>query len=528
MTSAARHLSPPPLSLFAFGVAGLLTLPLLYVAYLALSAEGALWARLWSTRIPELLANTVWLALAVSVGTLVLGVALAWLVARFDFPGRRVWEWALVLPLAIPTFVLAYVYSHLLGVGGPVERLWQLWAGPDARIFAPQSFAGVALVMTLDTFPFVYLLTRAALLSFNVSFEEVARACGASRLRTWVRITLPLLRPSIVAGLSLVILYVVSDFGAVSLLRYQTFTYAVYQQMTGRYDPKAASVLAILLVLLALLFLVAERWSRNRSRFYQTTGRFRAPARHRCGAAGTTLITLVLLSVFGASFGVPAFLLASWSLEAVRQGALDARFLEFVWNSLLLSGLAATAAVVIGTPLAYLATRHPTRLHLLCLQAAYAGYVLPGPVAALAVLVLVSSLAPFWYGTAAVLVVAYIIHFLPAGLQTMEPSIQQVTPNLEEAARTLGLGPARTIVRVTLPLVRNGFLVAWILMFLQSMKELPATLLLRPVGFDTLAVRVWLEASEEYYQLAAPAALLIVGLTMPALLLLVKKDWRAA
>jgi iron(III) transport system permease protein len=167
-------------------------------------------------------------------------------------------------------------------------------------------------------------------------------------------------------------------------------------------------------------------------------------------------------------------------------------------------------------------------LNLGCLQAAYAGYVLPGPVAALAVLVLFTKLAPVFYGSVLILIVAYVIHFLPAGLQSLEPALQQITPNLEEVARTLGLGMRNTWRRVTLPLVRNGFVVAWVLMFLQTMKELPATLLLRPVGFDTLAIRVWMEASEEYFQLAAPSALLIVLLSLPALALLVSKDWRAA
>jgi iron(III) transport system permease protein len=528
MATSVRHPYSVTLSTFALFVAGLICLPLLLVSYQALSAGPPLWSRLWNTRIPELLVNTSSLALSVSIGTLLLGVSLAWLVVRYDFPGRQVWEWALVLPLAMPTYVLAYVYTYLLGTGGPIERTWQLWAGPQAHVISPHSFTGVTLVMTLDTFPFVYLLTRAALLNFNLSFEEVARACGASRFRTLQSVTLPLIRPAIVAGLSLVILYVVSDFGAVSLLRYQTFTYAVYQQMTGRYDHAAASVLSLLLVLLALIFLVAERWFRQKSRFYQTTGRYRVFARKPCGPLGTPVVTLYLTLVLGASFGVPALLLIQWSASAVAEGAVDGRFLGFIWNSVLLSGAAASAAVLIGTPLAYLASRWPSRLNMLCFQAAYAGYVLPGPVGALALLVLVSHLAPFWYGTAVVLVIAYIIHFLPAGLQTMEPALQQVTPNLEEAARSLGLGVLRTLRAVTLPLVRGGFIAAWVLMFLQCMKELPATLLLRPVGFDTLAVRVWLEASEEYFQLAAPSALLIVVMALPALLLLVSKDWRAA
>jgi iron(III) transport system permease protein len=527
MITAVRQPLPSSLSVIALAVAGLICLPLLFIGYLAANAGATVWGRLWTTRIPELLLNTAALAFTVSLGTLLLGVSLAWIVARLDFPGRRVWEWALVLPLSMPTYVLAYVYTYLLGVGGPVERIWQMWAGPDAQVFSPYSLTGATLVMTLDTFPFVYLLTRAALLNFNVSFEEIARVCGASRLRTLLTVTLPLLRPAIVAGLSLAILYVVSDFGAVSLLRFQTFTYAVYQQISGRYDHTAAAVLSLLLVAFALVFLVAERWFRKRSRFYQTTGRYRATPRTTCGPGATICVTAYLALVFGTSFGVPAFLLVQWSGAALTSGIIDARFIGFVGNSLLLSGVAASAAVLIGLPLAYLATRWPSKLNVLCLQAAYAGYILPGPVGALALLVLFSHLAPIWYGTVVVLIIAYIVHFLPAGLQTMEPALQQVTPNLEEASRSLGHGSYDTLRRVTLPLVRGGFIAAWVLMFLQCMKELPATLLLRPVGFDTLAVRVWLEASEEYYQLAAPSALLIVIMTLPAILLLVSKDWRA-
>ena len=527
MTTLRAHLSSP-LQLVTLASAALILLPLGYVTSQALSADPAVWSRLWTTRIPELLTNTIWLSASVACLTLLLGVSTAWLVTRIEFPGRRLWEGALVLPLAMPTYVLAYIYSYLLGFGGPVEHVWQLIAGPQARVFSPQSYVGATLVMTLDTFPFVYLLSRSALLNLNVSFEEVSRASGISRMKTLWLVTLPLMRPSIAAGLALVILYVVSDFGAVSLLRYQTLTYAVFQQMTGRSDNMAASILSLLLVGLALLFLVTERWFRHRSRFYQTTGRYRRPERHRFGWLGTTLVTGYLVLVVGASFGLPAYLLVIWSLSPEAQATIDNRFFGFLWNSGFLAACAATGGVLIGLPLAYMANRRPSWLNLGCLQAAYAGYVLPGPVAALAVLVLCLNLTPFLYGSVLVLIVAYVIHFLPAGLQSLEPALQQITPNLEEVARTLGLGVRQTWQRVTLPLMRNGFIVAWVLMFLQTMKELPATLLLRPVGFDTLAIRVWMEASEEYYQLAAPSALLIVLLGLPTLLLLLSKDWRAA
>lgn len=528
MTALARQSFLSPLSVIALGVAGLIALPLIYVGYTAFTTEFGIWQRLWATRIPELFANTVSLATGVAMATLFLGVSLAWIVTHYQFVGRRIWEWAIVLPLAIPSYVLAYVYTFLLETGGPVEQVWHTLTGSDTPIVSPYSYTGALLVMTLNTFPFVYLLARAALLNFNISFEEVARVTGASRLTTLIRVSLPLIRPALVAGLSLVILYVVSDFGAVSLLRYQTFTYAVYQQITGRYDYGAASVLSLLLVLFALTFLVTERWFRQQSRFYQTTGRFRTSQRRSCGALPTTLITSYLMAVLGAAFAIPVTLLIQWTLSALEEGVLGSGFLEYVWNSVFLSGGAATLALIVGTPLAYLASRRPTRFNLLCLQGAYTGYVLPGPVAALALLVVFTQSVPFLYGTAVVLILAYVIHFLPAGLQAMESALQQVTPNLEEAARSLGHHVWGSFRKVTLPLVRGGFLVAWILMFIQCMKELPATLLLRPVGFDTLAVRIWLEASEEFYQLAAPPALLIITMTVPIVMLLVAKNWRAA
>lgn len=523
--SALRPHLLSPLQLLVMGIAALLALPLVYVVYMAGTADVALWSRLWRTRLPELLGNTFSLAGGVAVLTLGLGVSLAWLVTRVEFPGRRVWEWALVLPLAMPTYVLAYVYSYLLGLDGPIDRLWQTLLGPDHHVFAPQSLWGVTMVMALDTFPFVYLLTRTALLNSNMSFEEVSRACGVGPWPTFFRVTLPLLRPAIFAGVSLVVLYVVSDFGAVSLLRFQTLTYAVYQQMTGRYNYAAASVMSVLLVLFAVVFFLTERWFRERSRFYQTSGRFRKPVPRRTSATGRAAALGFTAVVFLLSFGIPAGLLIQWSIGAVRGGLLDNRFFEFAWNTVLLSGLASSAAVLLGVPVAYLATRRPSWLNQLCLHATYAGYVLPGPVAALALLVLAMAIVPSWYGTVILLVFAYVVHYLPAGLQSLEPAIQQVTPNVEEVARTLGYTVWGTLRRVTIPLIWNGFLSAWILMFLQCMKELPATLLLRPVGFDTLAVRVWLEASEELYQLAAAPALLIVLISLPALALLVARDW---
>lgn len=499
-------------------------LPLLYVTISAVTADPAIWQRLWTTRVPELFFNTISLSLGVAIINLALGISLAWIMTRYAFIGSRVWDWLLILPLSIPSYVLAYTYTYLLKHGGTLEHAWQTFAGPEATFFSPFSFAGAVLVLALNTFPFVYLLARSAFKNFNVSFEEVARTTGANRVTTFFRVSLPLIRPSLIAGLFLAILYVASDFGAVSLLRFQTFTYAVYQQMTGRFDNTAAACLSLVLVACAFVFLFGERWFRQRSRFYQTTGRYRKPVPQPCGPLTTLLFTSYLLLVFGAAFGLPVLLLVQWTVTAVSASDVSHQFFGYVWNSVSLSGLTATAAVLCGIPLAYLACRNRTWTGTFCVQGAYTGYVLPGPVAALAVLALISQTFPQLYGTIVVLLLAYLVHFLPAALQGMESTLQQLTPNLEEAARSLGSRSLRTFFQVTLPLVRGGFLSAWILVFVQCMKELPASLLLRPVGFDTLAVRIWLEASEELYQLAAPPALLIVVITIPVVLLLMRKD----
>ena len=499
-------------------------LPLLYIVFSAITADPTVWRRLWATRVPELFFNTLSLSLGVAIVDLTLGVSLAWILTRYTFVGSGTWDWLLILPLSIPFYVLAYTYTYLLKRGGMLEHVWQTIAGPEAPFFSPFSFAGAVFVLALNTFPFVYLLARSALRNFNVSFEEVARTTGADRVTTFFRVSLPLIRPSLIAGLFLAILYVASDFGAVSLLRFQTFTYAVYQQMTGRFDNTAAACLSLVLVACAFVFLLGERRFRQRSRFYQTTGRYRKPVPQPCHTLTALCFTGYLLLVFMAAFGLPVILLIQWTVETAAVGGISHEFFGYVWNSVSLSGITATVAVISGIPLAYLACRHRTWVSTLCVQGAYTGYVLPGPVAALAVLVLVSQTVPQLYGTILVLLLAYIVHFLPAALQGMESTLQQLTPNLEEASRSLGVRTVRTFFLVTLPLVRGGFLSAWILVFVQCMKELPASLLLRPVGFDTLAVRIWLEASEELYQLAAPPALLIVVITIPVVLLLMRKD----
>ena len=509
---------PKPLSVIAFAVALLIVMPLGYVLGNAFLVTGEVWLQLWRSRVPELLYNTLRLTAGVAVVTVVLGVGLAWLVVRYDFFGRSVWTWLLAAPLGIPPYIMAYGYTELFAYWGPLRPLIQRFLGPDVHLPALyNSLPAAVVVLSLATYPYVYLLSRAAFLRTNLAFEEAARLSGAGRLRSWLRVVLPMQRPAIAAGLFLVCLYVMADFGAVSILRYSTFTRAVYVQMAGRYDLMGAAALSLILVVLSFAFFAAERHFRRRSRFYQTTAGYRPGGRATLLGWRSVLAFCCCVAVFTIGFGVPVLYLAAEAWTSIGQGALDGAFWGYARNSVLGSAAAATVAVAAALPLAYVALRRPGRLHSLFLHASYAGYVLPGPIIALGLIFCTAHLMAPVYGTVAVVVLAYVVRFFPQCLQAGEAALHQITPALEEAGRSNGVPLWRVLYRVTLPLMRPGLVTGWVLVFVNAMKELPATLLLRPVGFDTLAVRIWIETSEEFYAQAAPAALLLILITLPLL-----------
>ena len=507
-----------PLSVIAFAVALLIVMPLGYVLGNAFLVTGQVWVQLWQSRVPELLYNTLRLTAGVGAVTLVCGVGLAWLVVRYEFFGRSVWTWLLAAPLGIPPYIMAYGYTELFAYWGPLRPLIQRILGPDVQLPALyNSWPAAVFVLSLATFPYVYLLSRAAFLRTNLAFEEAARLSGAGQMRSWLRVVLPMQRPAIAAGLFLVCLYVMADFGAVSILRYSTFTRAVYVQMAGRYDLMGAAALSLILVVLSLAFFAAERHFRRRSRFYQTTSGYRPGARTVLGRGPSVLAFCCCAVVFGVGFGVPVAHLGAEAVTHVNQGALDSAFWGYARNSILGAAAAATLAVAFALPLAYVALRRPGRVHHLLLHASYAGYVLPGPIIALGLIFCTAHLMAPVYGTVAVVVLAYVVRFFPQCLQAGEAALHQITPVLEEAGRSSGVPLWRVLYRVTLPLMRPALVTGWVLVFVNAMKELPATLLLRPVGFDTLAVRIWIETSEEFYAQAAPAALLLILVTLPLL-----------
>jgi iron(III) transport system permease protein len=505
----------------------LMVLPLAYIVYYALLGSGADWARLWSNWLPSLLAHTLGLGAAVALTTLALGTSLAWLITRYDFPGKTAWGWLLATPLGVPPYIMAYVYTELFLPGGWAQSAGQLLFGAETRLpLLYGAFPAVVWVLSLATYPYVYLLVRASLVNHNLTFDEAARIQGVSRWWRFLRITLPLHRPALMAGVFLVVMYVFADFGAVSMMRFSTFTRAIYLELAGRTDRVSASMLCLVLIALSATLLWMERRSRSRSRFYQTSGSFRPVRPVRCGWGGTALIWGYFLLVFLSATGVVIAFLSFRSLEGIRLEGLPEGLGGYAFNSLFASATAATAAVFLIVPVAYLATRFRDVLFQVYLRCAYAGYVLPGPIIGVGVLFIAIHLFTPLYGTVATVILAYLIRFLPQGLQAQEAAFHQVKPHLEEAARSLGSTFHSALLRVVLPLIKPGVLTGWVLIFVSSMKELPATLLLRPLGFDTLAVRIWIETSEEFYALAAPAALVLIGVTFPLFALLLARTTR--
>lgn len=505
----------------------LMVLPLGYILGYALRAGWAEWGLLWNNWLPRLLANTLSLGAATALVTLVIGGSLAWLVTRYDFPGKGVWSWLLATPLGIPPYIMAFVYTEMFLPGGWAQVAAQSLFGPQTRLpLLYGRFPAVVMVLALATYPYVYLLVRASLLSHNRTYEEAAQTLGVPRSLRFIRITLPLHRPAVMAGLFLVVMYVFADFGAVSMMRFSTFTRAIYLELVGRTDRVGASLLCVVLIMLSAALLWLERRNRSRSRFFQTGGSFRAVPAARVGLAGGLLIWGYFLLVLAASTGLVVAFLVTQSVEGIRQEGLSADLWGYAFNSLFGSASAATLAVFMIVPLAYLSTRYRDRLYQIFLKLSYAGYVLPGPIIGVGVLFIAIHLFTPLYGTVATVILAYLIRFLPQGLQAQEAAFHQIRPHLEEAARSLGATFHAALLRVVFPLARPGVITGWVLIFVSAMKELPATLLLRPLGFDTLAVRIWIETSEEYYALAAPAALILIGFTFPLFAILLARTTR--
>ena len=511
------------LGFFSMLVVLIAIIPLLFIIQNSLQLSTEKWLGLWSARLPGLLWNTLSLATLVALGCFVLGVSSAWLIARRDFAGKKLATWLMVLPLAIPTYVFAHIYTTMLDSDGWLGQAWTTVFGGQVAIPDLYNIGGVTLVLSLAGFSYVFLLVKGAMLHSNRTLEEAARIQGASPARVFWRINLPLLRPAIAASLALVVLHVLSDFGAVSMLRFQTFTLSIYLQMSGRFDYQAAAGLSLVLVLLSLTFLVLERFFRHRQRYYSNAqSSIIKPEKASTWQQVFIWGWLGLIALF--AFILPLAWMISWSWASWIDDLIGAEFWIYVQNSMTVAFLAATLALVCAFPIAFYHTRKRSVLSNSLFNLSTVGFVIPGPVIALGVITFLTTQLPVLYGGLIALVFALVVRFLPLASQAQEAAMQQLTPSIEQAGRILGAGPIENLRRVILPMISGGLASAWVLVFIDVMKELPATLILRPTGFDTLPVRIWIEASEEMLELAAPAALMLVVGTLPAIWLMMRGD----
>ena len=506
-----RHRWPPALVWApALVIASAALLPPVYLVLRAIEAPAEVRATLTERATVELLARTAWFAAATTMLAALIALPMAWLTVRSDLPGRRVITVLSALPLAVPSYVGALVAVSAFGPRGLLqEALAPLGV---ERLPSIYGFWGAAVVLALVTYPYMLLTLRPAMAALDPRLEELSRSFGYGRLTTLRRVVLPQLRPALASGGLLVALYALSDFGAVSLMRFDSFTRVIFIRYQSSFDRSSAAVLALVLGSLALALVALELWSRGRARYYSAHGERRPAPPVALGAWRWPALAFVAV-VLGLALALPAGVLGYWLIEGLEAGDAMRGVPGAARDSLSGAGLAAVAAAVVALPLAMLSARHPRFLLTRPAEMlAYTGYALPGLVVALA-LVFASIRVPRLYQSMTLLVAAYVLLFLPQALGASRVALLQVRPSMEEAARGLGRRPTAVLRTITLPLAARGILAGAALVFLTAMKELPATLLLSPPGFQTLATRVWSASSEAFYARAALPALLLIALS---------------
>ncbi|CAN5133451.1 iron ABC transporter permease [soil metagenome] len=503
--------------------AGAATLPLAYLLIRAGGEVDRALAVLTAGRTLTVLLDTILMTALVTGASIALALPLAWLTTRTDLPGRRVWAVLTVLPLVIPTYVGGFTFVAALGPRG----MLQSWLGVD-RIPSIYGLWGAVLVLTLFTYPYVLLTVRSSMSRMDPSLEAASRSLGRTPWGTFREVTLPLLRPSISAGGLLVALYALSDFGAVSLLRFDSFTRVIYTSYRAGFDRGRSAILALLLVVLTMVVVSMESRVRGRAKLYTSGGGAAAPpstvALSRWRIPALLLVaTVVLLALV-----VPLGVLAHWLVRGVSQGEplrLTSQTWIATWGSVRASAAAAAVSALVAIPIAVLGVRYRSRAAVGAERLSYLGFALPGIVVALSLVFFGARYLPVIYQTLPLLVFAYVVLFLPQAIGATRTSLLQVSPSLEDAARGLGRRPLGVMARVTAPLIAPGIAAGAALVFLTAMKELPATLLLGPTGYRTLATDIWGASAEAFYaRAAAPALVLVLIAGVPLTVLLHRRS----
>jgi iron(III) transport system permease protein len=512
-----------PLLVLAAAVVVLSVLPLYYLVVRAFDGGADTWDLIFRVRTARVLGRTaVLIALVTSFSTIV-AVPLAWLTARSNLPLRRMFTVAAVLPLVVPSFVMATTTIEFFGTGGILED-WLGMFGVN-RMPGISGLPGATMVLVLLTYPYVFLSVRAALLRADPALEEAARSMGYGAVRTFRAVTLPILKPAMAAGGLLTALYTLSDFGAVALMRYETFTFAIFNQYESALNRSVAAGLSLVLVFFAVILLTGEGITRGRSRYHRTTGgSVRQGRTVGLGAWSVPAVTLGSLPVL-TGLAIPAGVLAWWLVRGLINGQAMTALFEPARNSIFISLTSALITVAVALPVAIVAARYrdwwASRL---IERATYIGFGLPGVVVAISLVFFGVNYARVAYQTNWLLLFGYAVLFLPVAVGAVKSSLLQINPHVEEAAQGLGRPPWRVVISVTLPLVAPGVLAGAAMVFLLTMKELPATLILSPIGFKTLATVIWDASVDAFFAKTAAASLLVIVVAGIPTAYMVSKD----
>jgi iron(III) transport system permease protein len=527
------------------GLSLVIAIPLLVVAVSLFLPSDDVWQHLRETVLTEYIRNSMFLLLGVTLLVLPLGVIPAWLVTMYRFPGSRILEWALLLPMAVPAYIIAYTYTGMLDVAGPVQsalREAMGWEYGDYWFPPIRSLGGAIIMLSLVLYPYVYLLSRAAFIEQSVCVLEVSRTLGCNPRTAFRRVALPLARPAIVVGLSIALMETLADFGTVQYFGIAAFTTGIYRTWYGLGSSVAATQLAALLMLFVLVLVLIEGWSRRQSRYYNTSTRYQALSRTRLRGRHLLGTYLVCIGPVLAGFVIPVVQLAAWALTTAER-IFTLRFFELAWNTLSLAVISACVALLIALFISYGKRLFPHILSTLSFRVLSLGYALPGTVIAIGVLVPfswldrhISAFMESWLGintglllsgTIFILIFAYMVRFLPIALNSVDAALGKIKPSMDEAALSMGQGNAATLRRVHMPMMRGSMVAALLLVFVDVVKELPATLILRPFNFNTLAIRTYELANEERLADAAGPALTIVLVSIIPVILLSRQLSRA-
>ena len=526
----SRHFSLDRWSVGTIIIAALIAMPIVTVFILALSPSDDIWHHLSTTVLPDYIFTTLGLMLGVGIGTLIIGVGTAWLATMCRFPGRQIFQWALLLPLAVPAYVIAYVYTDIFEFAGPVQQLlrevfgWKLardyWF-PEIR-----SLGGAITMMTLVLYPYVYLLSRAAFLEQSVCCLEVSRTLGRGPWQSFFTVAIPLARPAIVIGLTLALMETLNDFGTVDFFAVSTFTAGIYDVWFNMNNRAGASQLAIVLLLFVLILIYFERWARRGQKYHHTSTKYRELPSHKLRGHKAALAFIACLLPVCLGFLLPVAILVNYALDYYER-AFSTNFLQFAWHSLTLSTLCALLAVLIGLFMAYSVRLGHHKIIQFATRFASIGYAVPGAVLAIGTIIFLSTfdhalngfmkstfnitVGLLLSGTIVAVIFGYLVRFLALSFGTMEAGLTKITPSMDGAARTLGQGPGATLRRVHLPMIKASILTAGILVFVDCMKELPITILLRPFNYETLATYVHQFASDGLLEESALGAVTIVA-----------------